>query len=661
MGGICSRVDEDDDVEEEKHNDHYQQQQQRHADDHHQQQQQQRRQQRRNKKSFHAAPTIVADMPPPSSYSPPSSPPVATTTAKNRKNNNRYAASSLFRVGSIIPSHGPSSPAQRASDYNHVHEMVAINFELAESERREKNSRWKSRRFQMKRKKKTNNNKRKSTTRGKPSNKNAMNGHDQHHDDHDHHHVGATGNVDSFAESSLASGGGGVNSSLPPLGVVGLRNMGNTCYLNSSLQCLSATIPLTDYFLAYNFKSEINKENVLGTGGKLATAYAELMKIMWLGNHSSSSTSYYNNAIQPSAFKQQLDKFSPQFVGSAQQDSQELIAFLLDGIHEDLNRIKPKKPYIEDSDCDGTHDEHDAILAWRNYLRRDKSVIVDIFQGQLKNSLTCLQCGHSNIRFEPFMYLSLPLTDKCNLTLQDCLDEYCRVEYLQDENQWYCKRCKRHVDAKKKTDLWILPPILIVHLKRFRFNDSGHAASKNEARVAYPIRHWDLERCVKSRAQRTCANLSYDLYAVSNHVGGRLGSGHYTAYCLNRFDDEWYQFNDSSATRVDEATLQQHQSAAYVLFYNRSDTTNSNTNNNGQHGSSSQEDGNLTSNVSDRPAPLIRRQSVSRPDLWPHTQVQDHQFRNFRRSSMIGRDRDKYGDVRSVNSSLITPDSTGSL
>jgi ubiquitin carboxyl-terminal hydrolase 8 len=620
MGGICSRVDEDEDLEDNYHDHH-----------HHQHQQQlQQQQQRRNKKSFHAAPTIVADMPPPSSPSPPSptSPPIT-----KKGNNNRYAASSLFRVGSIIPSRAPDSPAQRASDYNHVHETVALNFELAESERRK--NRWKSRRFQKKTKRKLN-----------------MNGH--------HHHVGATGNVYSFAESSLASGGEAGNSSLPPLGVVGLRNMGNTCYLNSSLQCLSATIPLTDYFLAYNFRSEINKENFLGTGGKLATAYAELMKTMWLGNHHSSS---YSNAIQPTAFKQQLDKFSPQFVGSAQQDSQELIAFLLDGIHEDLNRIQPPKPYVEDNDCDGTHDEHDAIVAWRNYLRRDKSVIVDIFQGQLKNSLTCMKCGHSNIRFEPFMYLSLPLTDKCK-TLQDCLDEYCRVEYLQGENQWYCKHCKKHVDAKKKTDLWILPPILIVHLKRFRFNDSGHMASKNEARVAYPIRNWDLERRVKSRAQRTCANLSYDLYAVSNHVGGRLGSGHYTAYCLNRFDEEWYQFNDSSATLVDEATLQQHQSAAYVLFYNRSDTNTANniaSNNSSRHGSS-QEGGDSSSltAVSDRPAPLIRRQSVSRPDLWPHTQVQDHQFRNFRRSSVIGqRDRGDR-DVRSVNS-LITPDSTGSL
>ena len=110
-----------------------------------------------------------------------------------------------------------------------------------------------------------------------------------------------------------------------PLGVVGLRNLGNTCFLNSSIQCLSATIPLTDYFLGYNYRSEINHDNFLGTGGKLVTAYAELMKKMWLGKDS---------VVLPTEFKAQLEKFSPQFRGNHQHDSQELLSFLLDGIHE---------------------------------------------------------------------------------------------------------------------------------------------------------------------------------------------------------------------------------------------------------------------------------------------------------------------------------------
>lgn len=452
----------------------------------------------------------------------------------------------------------------------------------------------------------------------------------------------------------------------PPLGLVGIRNLGNTCYLNSSLQCLSATIPLTDYFLGYEYRSEINHDNPLGTQGKLAVEYAELMKEMWLSTGSSAArkNNHNNNhpqtppivVVQPVSFKQQLERFAPQFRGRNQHDSQELLALLLDGIHEDLNRIPYPKPAIEDRDCDGTRDEQDAIDAWRNYLRRDKSLIVDIFQGQLRSKLTCWKCKHSNIRFEPFMYLSLPMSSSCR-TVQDCLDLYLREEKMTGANQWYCGKCKKHRNATKKTDLWILPPILIVHLKRFAFDDYGQIGSKNQAPIRYPVEQWDLSRVVRSRGSE---HPLYDLYAVSNHVGS-LGSGHYTAHAQNRFDDQWYEFNDSTYRAIDASEVNQvhrgNRSSAYVLFYNRtcgtssttgSDRGSSNSNSNGSNISTGRfseqsrnrpEDGSCAASEDTSTIgaggrlPLIRRQSVNRPDLWPHTQVRDSQFREFSRLS----------------------------
>jgi ubiquitin carboxyl-terminal hydrolase 8 len=385
-----------------------------------------------------------------------------------------------------------------------------------------------------------------------------------------------------------------------PMGVIGLRNLGNTCYINSSLQCLSSTIPLTDYFLGYDYRSEINQDNFLGTGGKLATAYSELMKQMWLGRKS---------VVDPTEFKRQLGTFAPQFNGFHQHDAQELLSFLLDGIHEDLNRVK-EKPYVEDRDCDGTSDEVDAIEAWKNYLRRNRSLIVDLFQGQFRNTCKCLTCGHVNIRFEPFMYLSLPMSETSQ-SIKDCMDLYLDEEVLQGEDQWYCEKCKTHRDATKKIDLWILPPILIVHLKRFRYNDSGQVGSKNDASIQYSVTQWDLKSRVRSKGGVMPV---YDLYAVSNHMGG-LGGGHYTACALNRFDDVWYEFNDSSYRSVDASVHQHHQKSAYLLFYNRSE-------------------GDITMPLNER-SPVIRRQSVSRPELWPHQQVDDRaHVRDFTRCSM---------------------------
>ena len=404
-----------------------------------------------------------------------------------------------------------------------------------------------------------------------------------------------------------------------PMGVIGLRNLGNTCFLNSSLQCLSATIPLTDYFLGYDYRSEINKNNFLGTGGKLVTAYAELAKQMWLGSKS---------VVVPIDFKKQLQIFAPQFMGYHQHDAQELLAFLLDGIHEDLNRVK-ERPYVEDRDCDGTNDENDAVENWKNYLRRNKSLIVDMFQGQLRNTCKCLECGHVNIRFEPFMYLSLPITKECK-SIDDCMDLYLKEDVLKGADQYYCEKCKKHVDGTKKQDIWMLPPVLIVHLKRFKYNDYGKVGSKNDASIKYPVAEWDLKSRVKSARG---VYPKYDLYAVSNHMGG-LGGGHYTAHTLNRFDDTWYEFNDSSYKPVDASIHKQLFKSSYVLFYNRSE-------------------GDTGLPLNER-SPLIRRQSVSRPDLWPHSQVDDpREVKNFTRSRRHADSTDL--KIKPKNSFLLPP------
>ena len=133
-------------------------------------------------------------------------------------------------------------------------------------------------------------------------------------------------------------------SSLP--GLTGLGNLGNTCFMNSSLQCLSNCVSLTEYFLAGSYKDELNRDNPLGMRGEIANAYAGLLNQIWNEQYSS---------VAPRQFKMQVGRFAPQFSGYQQQDSQELLAFLLDGLHEDLNRVK-KKPYVEVKDADGRPD-----------------------------------------------------------------------------------------------------------------------------------------------------------------------------------------------------------------------------------------------------------------------------------------------------------------
>uniref|UniRef100_A0A8C1HXW1 ubiquitinyl hydrolase 1 n=1 Tax=Cyprinus carpio carpio TaxID=630221 RepID=A0A8C1HXW1_CYPCA len=184
-----------------------------------------------------------------------------------------------------------------------------------------------------------------------------------------------------------------------PPGVCGLTNLGNTCFMNSALQCLSNTPPLTEYFLRNSYLEELNFTNPLGMKGEIAEAYADVIKQMWSGRHYS---------VVPRVFKTKVGHFASQFLGYQQHDSQELLSFLLDGLHEDLNRVK-KKEYIELRDADGRPDQEVAEEAWRNHLRRNDSVIVDTFHGLFKSTLVCPECNKVSVTFDPFCYLSVPL------------------------------------------------------------------------------------------------------------------------------------------------------------------------------------------------------------------------------------------------------------
>ena len=188
-------------------------------------------------------------------------------------------------------------------------------------------------------------------------------------------------------------------------GLVGLRNIGNTCYMNTSLQCLSNCNILTDYFLEDTYKQFINENNPIGSQGKLVEAYSELIKHLWYGQEDS---------IEPYGFKETIGDIRTIFRGYQQQDTQEFLSFLLDGLHEDLNKVLNKPYTCPEDDLTFENNIEEFKYYKRLFLARNQSLIVDLFYGMFKSTLFCpnINCLNISNTFDPYAIISLPFTMK---------------------------------------------------------------------------------------------------------------------------------------------------------------------------------------------------------------------------------------------------------
>lgn len=175
------------------------------------------------------------------------------------------------------------------------------------------------------------------------------------------------------------------------IGLTGLRNLGNTCFMNSTIQCLSGTVSLARYFLDGSYRHALNRDNSLGTRGVVTESFAKLIRTMW-----QSQLPHYS----PADFREAICQFAPQFRGNEQHDSQEFLAFLMDAIHEDLNAarqrgMKPPPPLTkaEEEAEERLPEAVQSRRAWERYVKANSSIVVRDFQGQFGSMLQCMTCA----------------------------------------------------------------------------------------------------------------------------------------------------------------------------------------------------------------------------------------------------------------------------
>ncbi|XP_018565398.1 ubiquitin carboxyl-terminal hydrolase 2 isoform X1 [Anoplophora glabripennis] len=360
------------------------------------------------------------------------------------------------------------------------------------------------------------------------------------------------------ARDILDDDSGGERNTIRPfnstkvLGLNGLKNIGNTCFMNSVIQCLSNTRWLLEYLRKDSYIRDINT-TISGMKGALIKAFAEVIKELW------SEDSSDRVVVNTVSLKSQIQRFAPRFMGYAQQDAQEFLRYLLEGLHEDVNRVTEKpKPILTEID-EKLSDHEKAQESWQRYLRMDNSKIVDHFVGQLKSTLKCTYCGHCSVTFDPFWDLSLPIPQRTGqLRLSQCLDSFTREETLDGDEKPTCSKCKERRKCTKSFSIHKFPKILVIHLKRF--SPTERFRGKLNVTVDFPIEGLDMS----NYAADNIAPCRYNLYAISNHSGTTY-SGHYTAYCRHPYAGTWHEYNDSRVSPISPKSLVSGE--AYVLFY----------------------------------------------------------------------------------------------
>ncbi|XP_031279713.1 ubiquitin C-terminal hydrolase 22 [Pistacia vera] len=346
-----------------------------------------------------------------------------------------------------------------------------------------------------------------------------------------------------------------------PLGLRGLNNLGNTCFMNSVLQAFLHAPPFRNHFLSDQHNHEVCRKK---SSDRLCLPCD--IDVIFSAAFSGDRTPY-----SPAQFLYSWWQHSANLASYEQQDAHEFLISVLDGIHE--KEGKARNHIKDNGDC--------QCIAHR------------VFSGLLRSDVTCMSCGFTSTTYDPCLDISLNLdtvncssTDSPNKstkhnentdvsTLLGCLDLFTRPEKLGSDQKFFCENCQERQDSLKQMSIKRLPLVLCLHIKRFEHSSIRKMSRKIDRYLQFPfcldmnpylsssvVRNRFGNRIFSFGGDDLDTSAEFEIFAVVTH-SGMLDAGHYVTYL--RLKKQWYKCDDAWVTEVDEGVVRASQ--CYMLFY----------------------------------------------------------------------------------------------
>jgi len=331
----------------------------------------------------------------------------------------------------------------------------------------------------------------------------------------------------------------------------GLANLGNTCYMNSVLQCLS-------HLLTFHPRNEHFQMQCADIGDCLMKEWYDFQLQMWSNEDDMQGHQYMVNPIRLlRCFQVNCRRHSYYFENFQQNDADEFLTIFLDLLHQGVRRTATFEipEYLDEHDNVGDSLFVKSIETWRQFYSKDYSYIVKNFSSQHLQLTSCPECQYYTSNHDPVQVLSLEIPEHAQ-SLSDCLETYASTH--DDDEDWTCDQCNLSVTPSKRTVLWKTSDILILLLKRYT------PQHKIERYLSYP-KTLDLNGINMNYGLPEEKN-EYALQGFSVHSGS-LGGGHYFAVCKNQVDERWYEYNDTHVRGISKDEMKEY--SPYIFFYKR--------------------------------------------------------------------------------------------